>query len=187
MTESSNVDAAGRVPHGVAAGRLFFFLLLPLIWGAGALIGFAHPGDEYGLWFVSSLAGTWLTIILHVNDLLPGDIHHPLLLISAVTTGVLVMLGAGYGMDRLRVSKVLWALLYLVLGGALLAWSVGSYPSIREALNKNGSWIAYIAAASNAGITLSVVLSFVVTALARWAGRGRRAAAREGIGERASD
>ncbi len=62
-------------------------------------------------------------------------------------------------MDRRRVYRRVWALLYLGLAVALLVWAVGSYPSIERALRKNGSWTAYIAASSNAGLTLSAILS----------------------------
>jgi len=146
--------------------RLYVWLL-PALWCPGALVGYYHPGDEYGLWAVSTLAGTWALMALSAAGIGIGDIHNPLLPGTVLAVGGLVLAGLGYVMDRRRVNRWMWGLLYLGLAVALLMWAVGSYPSIERALRKNGSWTAYIVASSNAGLTLSTVLSLGLALLYR--------------------
>jgi hypothetical protein len=69
--------------------RRFFLFALPAGWAALSLLHFHFPGDEYGLWAVSSMAGTWITFLLPSV----GDIHQPWIRFSVAATGALVTEG----------------------------------------------------------------------------------------------
>lgn len=157
--------------------RWFYVWVLPCLWCPVALAGYWHPGDEYGLWAVSCIAGTWVLMAIAWLGIGVGDIHALWVPASVLAAGGAVMALAGLGLDRLRVRKRLWALVYVILSAKVLAWLVWSYPSIEKALSKNGSWTAYLSASSNAGLTLAVALCLVGGALYRALGRRQAPAA----------
>ena len=49
----------------------------------------------------------------------------------------------GFLLDRLPVSRRLWAAVYIVASVALFAWGLSSFPSLEKAIAKNGSISAY--------------------------------------------
>ena len=144
--------------------RFFFVIVLPVIWATAALTSYFHPGDEYGLFLVSSLAGSWVCFLIpdvgHLRDVL-----WLILLIGAAVLGVL-----GFLMDRLRMSRRLWGVMFGLCFLAILFLGLMEYPSLDRAISKNGSIIAYAAGACNIGLYFSVVISLgvkVITASAR--------------------
>ena len=138
--------------------KKFFLWFLPLFFAVCSLISFAYPGDEYALWGVSSIAGTWIWFIFPA-----GDIHNPLIPILVAITGSLVMAGFGLLLTALRANVKLWIFLLIVSFTAIFLCTVASYPTIEKALSKNGSWLAYIFASLNIGLYTSVVLAALIS------------------------
>jgi len=129
--------------------RRFFVWVLPALWVPTSLISYYHPGDEYGLYVVSSLLGAWFVILGDV-----GDIHDLWVPLSIAAAGGLVCAALGLLLDKLRVTRVGFLACWLTLA-ALLVWSqLRDFSSIEEALGKNGSWTAYLSASSNIALTL---------------------------------
>jgi hypothetical protein len=142
--------------------RAFFVWVLPLAWGVSSLAQSRFPGDEHGFYVVSALPAAWAALFL-----LLGRIPKETIPICVLLAGAPVMAGIGWGMDRLRIRKILWGGLYLIGAGAVLCLVLGSFPSIERAVGKNGSLWANLLLASNMGLYLSVVLSVVATCIAR--------------------
>jgi glucan phosphoethanolaminetransferase (alkaline phosphatase superfamily) len=135
--------------------RLFYLIALPSIWAVAAITSYFHPGDEYGLLLVSSIAGAWVCFgmenVGHVRDVLW----------IIVLTGVAVLAALGFVMDRLRISKRIWGTLFGLCFVIVLVLSILQYPSLDRAIRKNGSITAYIAASCNVGLYLSIVLASI--------------------------
>jgi hypothetical protein len=125
--------------------------MVPTLWTACAFGSWHHPGDEYKMFGVSILVSLWLVFLLNFGH--PSEVH--LLLIAA---GALLMAVFGFLLDRLPVSRRLWAAVYIVASVVLFAWSLLSYPSLAKAVSKNGSISAYAFCAANLGMYLSVLL-----------------------------
>ncbi|NQU45104.1 hypothetical protein HQ520_17610 [bacterium] len=136
---------------------IFFVWFLPIIWATCSLLHFRHPGDEYAMYAVSSIAGVWIGFIVPF-----GDIHDPMIPISVAAVGGLVMAAIGFVMDYLRVRQLVWALLFVILVPAVFVESILSYPSIERALGKNGSWWTYVFFSIGMGINLSIPLALLV-------------------------
>lgn len=139
----------------------FYRIALPSVWLVAALLSWTHPGDEYGLFMVACLPTVWIAEIaslLHYTNL-RGVL--PIML----ATGVIMMSLAGWLMDTLRVWRSLWLPLF-VLGTLALVWcGLSEYPSYARAMAKNGSLTAYVSAATNLSLYLSVILSVPVALL----------------------
>jgi hypothetical protein len=124
--------------------RWFYLLALPLLWGMVSLLHFQSPGDEYAMWAISSLAGTW-ALLLAPNV---GDIHQWWIRCSVAGTGTLVMFGVGWLLVWLKVRVRIWLAIWFVVTGILFVTSVQSYPSIERAVAKNGSLVTYFLSAT---------------------------------------
>ena len=133
--------------------RHLFLILLPAIWIPSSLISFEHPGDEYGIYFMSHIVGSWAAMI---ND--DGDIHDLHIRASVVLAGGVVLAGLGVLLDLLRVRVAIWVALWLSIGGALLYAMMSGFDTIDAALQKNGSWTAYVVGASSLGLTFATLL-----------------------------
>ena len=136
--------------------KVYFVWLVPIVWVGVSFGQYYHPGDEYGLYAVGSIAGAWIGIF----DL-PGDNNDLFFPLSIAFTGAVLMAIAGLGLDKFRVRKVFFAIFWLVAGVSLFLFSIFSYPNIERALSKNGSWLAYIFFAMNMGLTTTVFLSLL--------------------------
>jgi hypothetical protein len=155
----------------------FFTLLLPLIWGVCSFISYYFPGDEYALYFFSSIVGTWIAFLIDI-----GDIHQPLVPLSIAVTGATILSCVGFLMDRLRVERILWASWLVLFSVVIFFDSIHMYPDLNKALSKNGSVWAYILFSINMGLYISVVLSVAFTGLRKLVvkdkpGQGRKASA----------
>jgi hypothetical protein len=135
----------------------FYCLILPLAWAGGSLLHFRAPGDEYALWAVSSLAGSWVFIFIPTV----GDINQPAIRLLVAGVGAVTIAGAGGILSWLRVRWWVWTTLWLATSLAWLGFTVGQYPSLERALAKNGSWWAYIFSAMLMGCYSALLLGAV--------------------------
>jgi len=142
--------------------RRFFVWLLPVLWGACSLIHYRFPGDEYGMYGISSIVGLWTIFIIKV-----GDSNNPMFPISIALAGAIVMTGVGWFMDWMRIWKKLWVITFAICAIGVFAISILSFPSIERALQKNGSLWAYILFSINIGVYLSVIFSMSLTSIGR--------------------
>lgn len=141
----------------------FYCLAVPLGWAAVSLLHFQFPGDEYALWAISSMAGTW------VLWLLPnvGDIKQLWLPLTVAGAGALVLAGGGALLRWLRVRWWVWTILWLIASAGWLVFTLSQYPTLERALAKNGSWWAYILSALLMGTNTALVATLVAGASKR--------------------
>jgi hypothetical protein len=140
----------------------FYTWVLPLIWGVCSYSHHYYPGDENGMWLISSAAGLWAAPFVFL-----GGASKPVIAGSIAAAGAVVMAGIGLAIDRLGVSKLLWAIVFPVCAIIVFAAAVMSYPSIERALSKNGSWWAYVLFSVNIGIYASIFLCVILTLIIR--------------------
>ena len=143
--------------------KYIYVWLLPLVWSVCSFLSFQFPGDEYMLYGISSIIGTWVVMVIDM----PGDIHHPAFWMSITATGAIIMALIGLGMSVLRVKIKLLLILQVSVAAILFMMIVASYPSIEKALSKNGSWFAYIFSSLNMGLYVAVILSGIITGIIR--------------------
>ncbi len=148
---------------GPKGGRLFFLLIVPLAWGVCSRVHFYFPGDEYAMWAISSIAGSWPLFFIRVSD-----IHEWWIPWLASGTGAVVMAALGGLAIWLRVSVRLWLAVWAAVGATLLIHSVCAYPSVERMLAKNGSWWAYILSSALIGTYAASMLSLGIAPLWRW-------------------
>jgi hypothetical protein len=151
----------------VGRRRWFFVWYLPVVWTTVAWSNFYHPGDEYGGFAASSLAGLWILLVFdfsgNINQAFP-----PVLLAGAATVSIF-----GWLLDKLRAPRPLWGVLFAVVAVSLFCWSFFSFPSVERALAKNGSYEAYILPSMNLGLYAATLASLAGTGLFRFAQRLR--------------
>ena len=136
--------------------KYFYAYIIPIAWLVNTTILFYHPGDEYGMFFFTSIAGSWPFIFFGIS------VGHPSETVPWIlVTGGGILVGLGYLMDRLELNKIIWSASFVLCSGLLLAWSLLSYDSYHDAMQKNGSLTAYITASCNIGIYCSILLAFV--------------------------
>lgn len=140
----------------------FYGWLLPMVWGACSYLHHYYPGDENAMWIVSSIAGMWIAPFAFL-----GKVSKSTAAGGLAVAGALVMLLIGIAMDFFRVRKRLWAIIFVICSLAVFAVAIFSFPSIERAINKNGSIWAYVFFSINIGIYLSIILSAIVTIIAR--------------------
>jgi len=140
--------------------------LVPALWTACAFGSWRHPGDEYGLLGVSMLISIWLVMLVHSNNLSQA-------ILPLIAAGAVPMAVFGFLLDRLPVSRRLWAAVYIVASVALFAWGLSSFPSLEKAIAKNGSISAYAFCAANLGMYVSV-LTCLGGGIIVWLGRRLR-------------
>jgi hypothetical protein len=124
--------------------------LVPALWSMCAFGSWHHPGDEYGMFIASILPSVWLAILLESRHL--SEVY-----VLLVAAGALPMAVFGFLLDRLPVSRRLWAAIYIVASVAFFAWGLLSFPSLERAIAKNGSISAYAFCAANLGMYVSVL------------------------------
>jgi hypothetical protein len=141
------IGAAGaNAPSTPGAARLFFTWLLPGCWVAISWASFHHPGDEYGLWAVSSLPGLWGAALHHGGD--TRSFLPPVL-----ASGFISVLALAFVMDLQRVSRRWFAVAWPVMAGMcfMLAMVATDHPLRRSRTVEEGL-IAYGLAAINLGL-----------------------------------
>lgn len=127
--------------------RHWFVWLVPLVWSACAFGSWHHPGDEYGLFALSILPSLWLVFFLQFT-------HLSQVYLVLIAVGALPMAALGFILDRLAVSRRLWAVFYIVASVGLFSWGLLEFPSVNAAIAKNGSISAYAFCATNLGLCL---------------------------------
>ena len=135
--------------------NIFYTWVVPLLWTVGSMLSFRWPGDEYALCAIASMPGVWIRLLMG-----NGDVHDPMFLISIVVAGAFIMALVGLLMDRCRLRRTLWKLLFVVCALLVLVVAITSHPSLERALGKHGSWWAYVFFSMNIGLHLSILLSF---------------------------
>lgn len=134
--------------------------VLPVVWAIATVVSYFHPGDEYGLFVFSSIAGSWVCFLV------PNIGHLRDVLWLILVAGVVVLAILGFVMDRLRVLKRVWGSLFVLSFALVLVLSLHQYPTLEGAISKNGSFTAYVAGACNLGLYLSIVLSVIAKGVA---------------------
>jgi uncharacterized membrane protein len=135
-------------------------VLLPAVWAVGCLVGFGNPGDEYGLFALGSILGTWTLMISNSN---PG-------LVLPLLTGCALMYGAGRLLETLAANRNLWLATWLILGVATYAFVMVQFESMEAAIAKNGTLAAYVAFASQLGTYVATILTLLVAVVRSWLG-----------------
>lgn len=133
--------------------RRRFLIFLPVLWMTASWISFHHPGDEYGLYLVSNILGSWAILVREVSDF-----HDSWVRLSVTLAGGVLATLAGWTLDRLRVPVRFWLLLWSVIGALFLYGFFSGFESVEAALAKNGSWTAYIVASMNLAFTFTTLL-----------------------------
>lgn len=135
----------------------WFRFALPLTWIAVTAGSIAHPGDEYGMLVIGGAAGFWSVYLLPHGNAIQSA--YP----GVIVTGAVTMFLCGWVCDRLRLSRRLFALVWLLLGGSLCAWALSSHPTLAKARSANGSIAAYVFFSMNLSLTLcSLFLPWIV-------------------------
>jgi hypothetical protein len=152
----------------------FFLLLVPIAWMMLSAISFRYPGDEYGLWGFSSIAGTWAILVApsffstlsgdHPRDLLPW-----VLAVGFFSTAI-----PAYLLDRFRAPRIPFLIVWATATFLLTINAIGQHESYQRAMSKNGSLQAYIYASSVITLTGTALL-FVLIAAALTIWRQNRA------------
>ena len=153
--------------------RLLYTVLLPITSTALSAMSFRYPGDEYGLWAVSSMAGGWILVAapsLHQGQA-PGTI-----LPWVLAAGFLSLLPMGYLLDRLRAPRILFLVVWVTLAVLAVVSTIRQFPSYERAIAKNGSLAAYTLAGANFTLTVTALLFVGVFALAATVRRLSRSA-----------
>ncbi len=146
--------------------KIFYVVLLPVIWSGAAITSYFHPGDELGILAISTIPGIWICFFMEpigeFQDIVP----------IIIGTGVVSLAILGFLMDRARICKWWWGALFVVCFGGVLVMSLSAFESLDQARYKHGSLTAYVAGACNIGLYLSIVISFVAkgisTLVRRW-------------------
>lgn len=129
-------------------------MLLPTVWGVGCALGYSNPGDEYGLYALGSILGVWTIVLVDKIMLAP-----------ALLAGCAIMFGFAVLLERLRVSRRVWLIVWVVSGLGVYLSSLMMFPSVERAVAKNGSMAAYLALGSQLGVYLATIVSLVVGAV----------------------
>lgn len=140
----------------------FYLWLVPLIWAVGTTAQHRFPGDENALYILSAIPGLWIAPIFML-----AHVSKEAIPFCVALAGLPVMVLVGWMLERLGVSKLLWAFLLVSLSVAICRLTIASYPSIERAIGANGSLWAYRLLGVNLGLYLSVPLSIIATAVIR--------------------
>lgn len=132
-------------------------ITLPVVWGVGCLLGFADPGDEYALWAVGSMLGTWTALLFPVGH--PQDAVAPTLVV-----GCALMWGFGYLLQRQRVPAALWLGAWVAAGAAFFLALHAAHADHAAAVQKHGSTAAFVACASQLGSYAATVVAGLIVA-----------------------
>jgi hypothetical protein len=120
-----------------------------------------YPGDQYALFFVSSMPGAWIVFVTESHgspwEFLP----------YVLGTGAITLAIVGGLLDLLRASLRLWAVLAAGMAIIVFCTSFGNFPTIARAVGKHGSVEAYVFFALNLGLTFAAALMLPVAGIWR--------------------
>jgi hypothetical protein len=138
--------------------KYLYFYVLPLIWLLASILSYCHPGDEYAMYVISCIIGSWICFVVKMPDI---HIHSVLFQAIISFTGAVSMIVPALILYKLKTNKLFWMILFALCVIGIFLLTIVSYPSIEKALSKNGSWWAYIASSVNIGLYLSILLSIM--------------------------
>lgn len=124
------------------------------------MVGFGCPGDEYSLFVLGSMLGTWTLMLTDSN----------LALMMPMLAGCALMYGAGRLLESLSSNRGLWLATWLVVGVSIYAFCLAQFDSIEAAVSKHGSRGAYMAFASQLGTYAATIVTVLAAAVRRWLG-----------------
>lgn len=151
-------------PHEEAALWSRWPALAGAAWAVTCLVSHAHPGDEYGLYVVSSVLGIWAAVPVGWAG---GGIGEAGMSMAVAACGGFVAWGLGSLARRFGATVGVALALWATLTGLVLWGLLRDFSSVDDALGKNGSWTAHLAASSNVGWTGAVVFGMPVGVLVR--------------------
>jgi hypothetical protein len=120
------------------------------------------------MYFIASIAGSWFCFFTQL-----GDIHQWWIPWSIAATGAGAMVGVGWALMRLAVSRWLWLALWAGSALGLVALMLSQFPSLERALAKNGSLLAYGCSAALLASYVASGLSLLFQPLIRWRSKKR--------------
>lgn len=130
----------------------FYVWFIPLLWCGFTVVSYFHPGDEYGLFAIGSMAGAWLFFFCRFDSLGQG-------LLPILAAGAIVLVPFGFGLDLLRVKKRYWFILFGLLVVVLFFCLFATYGSFERMRRKEGYVAAVVAATCNLSIYAATILS----------------------------
>ena len=145
---------------GAMKRRILYTWMLPLLWCLITLASFFHSGDEHDLFTFGAVAGTWICFLYSFKTL--SSALFPVLVIGA---GLFCLLGMA--LDRLRVGKSRFGMLWLVGTILIFALSFGRYDSFARMASKEGSVWAVMIFSGNLGLCGTAIISSLVYLLVR--------------------
>lgn len=153
----------------------FYLWLLPGIWAPCSIFHFFYPGDEYAMWAISSIAGSWIVLIPL------GHVHNALRPMLVAAAGAVVMAAVGLVMDRMRVNRTLWTVLFAIAAVLIFIKLITDFPSIQRAVAKHGSLMAYVFSAILLAVYIAVIASLLISLCTYIVKRIRRGPAHQNI------
>jgi hypothetical protein len=142
------------------------------VWSILCVLSYFNPGDEYGLFGIGAIIGSWIGFFLHTGSL-------QALFIASLVTGFLIMFGLSFIMEQLQINKKLFAALFTLAFIAYFIISIinhtgyediGAFEKMRY---KNGSVFAVIVAVSHFSLYTAVFLSIIVAGIKKMLARAK--------------
>lgn len=143
--------------------KYLYTWLVPLLWAVSSLLSLRFPGDEYGLYTVSSIAGVWGYLLFRPS----GSPSNTLFWLTITIAGMLVMSVFGFVLSKLRAKIVLFGAIYAAAAIVFCVFLICSYPSFEKAISKNGSLWAYVFSSMNLGLYVSVILTAIISGISK--------------------
>ena len=135
---------------------------VPLIFFVVTYIHYFYPGDEFFMWGLSSIAGTWIYILLakitHAN-FFKDYLHISIALIAL--TGSLTLFPFAKTLQKRKISNNFFYFSYLIFFVLILIKLLPSFTSMRLIESKNGSILAYIFCSLNCSLYVTLVFAFI--------------------------
>lgn len=130
--------------------------LLPLVWAVSSVVSFHfYHGDEYSLWALASFPGLWWALITGMS----GDIHQPWIPLVTALCGALVIAPLGVVLDRFKLNIKVFAVIWWLPFLAVTTQMIYKYGSIPNAIQKQGSFGAFVCAGVNISILFTSLLA----------------------------
>ncbi|MCF7955911.1 MAG: hypothetical protein K9M75_08935 [Phycisphaerae bacterium] len=147
--------------------KYLYVWLLPFVWGACSLLSLQFPGDEYALYAISSMAGTWIAFVINLQ----GHPNDAVFWLSITITGMSVMALLGLWLKFIKLKPWVWLCIYIIAAIIICITTIFSYPSLEKALSKNGSYWAYIFSSLNMAMYASVILGSIAAGIKKTANK----------------
>ncbi|MCI0498517.1 MAG: hypothetical protein L0Y36_02395 [Planctomycetales bacterium] len=137
--------------------KYFFIIILPLLWIIVSIFSFLYWGEEGEVYVYANIIGTWPFFFTLLTDM-----HSWLLPVSAALVGGLTLGFIGWVMDKLRVDRLLWGVLWAAITLLLLTFMLCEYNSVKEHLPDNNPIAIYLPGSMNVAVYFSVIIAIIV-------------------------